>query len=745
MTEHEGVSHKNQDGVEQKHRHGQKGSQPLSEHFHTWDEDYISISETPFQPQVEKHSTLLTMARSDEQRANITLQLQQNYGNRYVQRLIESMKVQTKMTVNPPGDIYEQEADRIADTVMNSVSSHIHRQEEEKEEEEEEQEVMPARAVMQKQEEEGEQEVIPTRTVFQRQEEIPEEELMTKPEVSQPTMVSEDIEEQINKSSSGGQVLADSVRNSLEPQFERDFSNVRVHDNNEADKLSQQLGAEAFTTGSDIFFREGAYQPDSSGGRGLIAHELTHTIQQGAVPIKRYAQASQTTEQDAKLTTEQASTGLIIRAQLVANLQREQYGRFGRIIAQGPIRFRLPTTAAVKSMYTSGNVPKQVVKDSITTALNRMAKERRLRTTDPVTTIINRIFPAPGTFSEIEYEKAVDVTDRSKIYETVLDAQTKVAGPDKPNLILTMNDAIQLIQQSAADDANLKLVFGTKESVAKTVYNKAVTALNTAITNIDTRITTDYNLDDPEVGLGGWASYATQHIHLEPATAKVTNPNEAKITILHEACHLADTSVDDKGYYGSSGFEAMSEDDKVTNAAHFEEIPKRILGTSTYGNTYKFTPGQSAAGTPLTFKDKVRRQSDEYLRKAWDKAVDVHMFLRSIRKEILAGNKTTFNAKKAPIKEISELMHLTIHQQTPELTTINTLDIVLAEGVARGMMILQELAETQTVPTPPAESQDFYAKKIVEDSIKAYNALTGNLTDDKKLIKWLVKEYQKPF
>ncbi len=62
----------------------------------------------------------------------------------------------------------------------------------------------------------------------------------------------------------------------------QDFSDVTIHTDAQADQLSRQLGAEAFTTGSDVFFREGAYDPASSDGQRLIAHELTHVVQQGA-------------------------------------------------------------------------------------------------------------------------------------------------------------------------------------------------------------------------------------------------------------------------------------------------------------------------------------------------------------------------------------------------------------------------------------------------------------------------------
>jgi hypothetical protein len=63
-----------------------------------------------------------------------------------------------------------------------------------------------------------------------------------------------------------------------------DFDEVAIHTDASADTLSRQLGATAFTTGKDIFFRQGAYEPGSSAGQRLIAHELTHVMQQGGSP-----------------------------------------------------------------------------------------------------------------------------------------------------------------------------------------------------------------------------------------------------------------------------------------------------------------------------------------------------------------------------------------------------------------------------------------------------------------------------
>ncbi|HSK25024.1 MAG TPA: DUF4157 domain-containing protein [Egicoccus sp.] len=79
----------------------------------------------------------------------------------------------------------------------------------------------------------------------------------------------------------GGRPLEGGARTEMEAAFQADFSTVRVHADERADDLSRSLGADAFTSGNDIFFRAGAYQPASPAGRHLLAHELTHVVQQG--------------------------------------------------------------------------------------------------------------------------------------------------------------------------------------------------------------------------------------------------------------------------------------------------------------------------------------------------------------------------------------------------------------------------------------------------------------------------------
>ncbi len=334
-------------------------------------------------PSVDRHAALLAGALSDSQRANLVIRLQQSYGNAYVQRLLNSRAVQAKLTINPPGDEYEREADRVAHLVTQAPAAGIQHQAEDKEskkkakeeakekaeeakekakgeikeakekakeevkeakekakgeakeakeeeelqmkpvsevqrQEEEELQMKPAAEVQRQAEEEEEEEMLQMKPVSEVQRQPEEEELQMKPaaevqrqeeeelqmkpaaevqrqpeeEELQMKPAADDVETRINAARGSGEPLPESTRASLELQFGRDFSDVRIHTDAEADKLSEQLRAEAFTTGQDIFFRQGNYRPDTGDGKELIAHELTHVVQQQAAPaIQRQPKA----------------------------------------------------------------------------------------------------------------------------------------------------------------------------------------------------------------------------------------------------------------------------------------------------------------------------------------------------------------------------------------------------------------------------------------------------------------------
>jgi hypothetical protein len=189
------------------------------------------------------------------QRAPVLLALQQTHGNRYVQRVVAG--IQAKLVVGQPGDIYEQEADRVADVVMRMPEPQVQRQPEEEEKKKKEKRLLQAKPLA--------EQITP---LVQRQP-IEEEE------------VTPNLESRINAIRGGGQPLPASTRAFFETRFGYDFSPVRVHNDTEADTLNHALNAHSFTTGQDVFFRQSEYNPGSlSSGRKLLAHELTHVVQQ---------------------------------------------------------------------------------------------------------------------------------------------------------------------------------------------------------------------------------------------------------------------------------------------------------------------------------------------------------------------------------------------------------------------------------------------------------------------------------
>lgn len=96
------------------------------------------------------------------------------------------------------------------------------------------------------------------------------------------TTASETVSQQINASRGNGSSMETPVKSFMESRFGTDFSGVKIHTGSDAVQMSRELHAQAFTVGGDIYFNSGKYNPESSEGKHLLAHELTHTIQQGA-------------------------------------------------------------------------------------------------------------------------------------------------------------------------------------------------------------------------------------------------------------------------------------------------------------------------------------------------------------------------------------------------------------------------------------------------------------------------------
>jgi Domain of unknown function (DUF4157) len=168
--------------------------------------------------------------------------------------------IQAKLTVGQPNDIYEQEADRLADRVMRMTEGSL---------------VSPDTGSL----------VNGDSSSVQRKAGCPgcpeeAEMLQAKSASSNTPAVTPGIESSINSLKGGGQPLSQSTRAFFEPRFGIDFSQVRVHTGDRAAQTAQSIQAKAFTTGNNILFNSGQYSPESSSGKLLLAHELTHVVQQ---------------------------------------------------------------------------------------------------------------------------------------------------------------------------------------------------------------------------------------------------------------------------------------------------------------------------------------------------------------------------------------------------------------------------------------------------------------------------------
>jgi hypothetical protein len=153
-----------------------------------------------------------------------------------------ALAIQRKPAISAPGDACEREADAVADTVVGMAE--------------------PAPGAVQRQ---------AASAVIQ-----------PKQRPSAADAAGLDASTAVDVAAQGGTPLPDTVRSWFEPRFGHDFSQVRVHADDAAANAARGVEARAYTSGSNIVFGAGEYAPTTAQGRRLLAHELTHVVQQGA-------------------------------------------------------------------------------------------------------------------------------------------------------------------------------------------------------------------------------------------------------------------------------------------------------------------------------------------------------------------------------------------------------------------------------------------------------------------------------
>lgn len=199
----------------------------------------------PRRMQSSPHTPAASVPGGPESTTEI-LALQQSLGNRAVQRLLASRSFQAKLQVGPADGIYDQEADKVAGQALKGAP------------------IAEAGPALDQ----------------------------TGASVAQPKAgpastsggveAGSGVERQVNSSEGSGGALPESTRTFMESRFGADFGGVRVHTGSDAARLNRAVQSDAFTHGQDIYFNAGKFEPGSQAGQQLLAHELTHVVQQGS-------------------------------------------------------------------------------------------------------------------------------------------------------------------------------------------------------------------------------------------------------------------------------------------------------------------------------------------------------------------------------------------------------------------------------------------------------------------------------
>jgi Domain of unknown function (DUF4157) len=298
-----------------------------------------SLKSRPFAP----------LAKPDSSRTMADVQAQLEHAQRYGHSLAKMSlsprqptppMIQPKLTIGAPGDKYEQEADRMAQQVVQqlnapqSTKSEQSIQRETLPEEEDELQMKPLADRIQRMEMPEEEEELQMKPdVLQRETLLEEEDELQMKSMVQRSFngampASENLESAIAQARGSGQPLAVTIRQPMEQAFGADFSGVKVHTDSHSDRLNRSIQARAFTTGQDIFFSRGAYQPTSQGGQKLIAHELTHVVQQGQRGKSKVLEESAESDIQRKMRTDQLNVAGETHSE--SNPRRDEERRFSK-------------------------------------------------------------------------------------------------------------------------------------------------------------------------------------------------------------------------------------------------------------------------------------------------------------------------------------------------------------------------------------------------------------------------------
>jgi hypothetical protein len=562
---------------------------------------------------------------------------------------------------------------------------------------------------------------------------------------AEPQLAPPIVQEVLN---SPGQPLDRATRDFFEPRFGHDFSRVQVHADRNATESARAVSALAYTLGEHLVFGAGRYRPATEDGRRLIAHELTHVLQQAPGPVSARLPFSGGASKgllQRRRIPDSPGTGDAVPAG--AGFAEARTG-LARAISRAWGELTPAQQAAVRSAVSGLGISWTTEAD----LLNQLSAATRAQLLDFAQAIRTA---APST----------------KLGDPLLiDTGARPGTSDAANITTLCNgaDAVLNTIASGANDADLTQVFGaSKVAAAKAKYANARTRMQQLHTA--NKIVTDRSGYSAEVALGGLSN--SSQIAVGPSVIDQPAEKESIVTLIHESMHAGNSDVRDFGYIGQPSFTALAESVKLTNAAHFEIVPRRILGASNAFTGQTFVPAGTTVGgvsaPPLTPREQAIRAASETFRKAWTVGLNLHKLFVRVFKAPTEWNTldlaTQFGGAPGgahfadALPFWSKVEMLTIYTRTgsinpagpPAARPVTLIDISLSEGLirklAQGMFRMPKApADAQTLETANATSaeraaaaasvdaeRDLLLKLVIKVNL---GDMTGGLSRDERVV-----------
>jgi hypothetical protein len=415
-----------------------------------------------------------------------------------------------------------------------------------------------------------------------------------------------------------------------------DVSRIQAHVGGDAATAATGIGAQAFAMGNHVAFREA---PDLH----TAAHEAAHVVQQhGGVQLS----GGVGQEGDAHERHADAVADRVVSGAPAGDLLAQYTGGGGAATAIQMRRLPPSVDALLTDPAGGGKAPNfDAAAEGMLTLLARSLQELKPDEIEKVRTEMLGGMTMLQFLTTLTADKMLERANNAMLKvrpdltlgdPKLIDTGARSGTDDAKNLKKLGKNTAKLFDQIASGHhKDLEQVFGKGHvAAARAKYAQGKLWMNKLL-HLD-KVVTDRSGYSDEVSLGGLTGFHEQ-IALGPDMIDKPDDPESILTMLHEAVHAGNSDVDDKGYIDQPSFTQLDVATKLTNAAHFEVVPRRILKASFAFDGQTFVPAGTTVGgvtaPPLTDAQKAIRGASETFREAWTIGLNLHTMFDQVYKD----------------------------------------------------------------------------------------------------------------